>query len=312
MKPTLRIDLTNIGDLPLIDLPTATSMGISSHDLAIMVRRGLLWKVAHGWYSSRMDATDEERHILRAVAVLGLHGETAVACRHSAVLLHGLPLARTDLTNVEIGKVHTGHGRIRDGVRVSRSPSSATTCKEVFVPIANTSVRVIDPATAIVGTAMNNNPVGALVAADHAVRHEVCTRADIAKALADARGYKGIAPARDALADIDPRHESPGETLTAVLLRRQRWDFDPQVEVLARGRRYRVDFALRDHRVAIEFDGAIKYTGPEVMAAQLAREADLRAEGWAIVRITWDELDDEAAIIRKISAAITEAAASAA
>ncbi len=282
-------------------------MGISAHDLAILVRRGLLWRVERGWYSTQLDAAEEERHVLRTVAALQLHGEESVACRHSAILLHGLPLARTDLSVVEIGKVNASHGRVRQGVRVSRTPADGHDVRELVAPIANRPVRVAGPARAIVGTALNNNPLGALVAADHAVRHGLCTHVQIEQDLSSMRGFKGVARARDALAHIDPRHESPGETLTADVLRRRPWDFDPQVNVVARGRRYRLDFALREHRVAIEFDGAIKYTDPGVMEEQLAREADLRAEGWVVVRITWGDLTDEAKIHGLLSAAVAAA-----
>lgn len=307
MQPTLRIDPADLGDLPLFDAAEARSMGISAHDLAILVRRGLLWRVERGWYSTHVDASEEERHVLRTVAALQLYGEESVACRHSAILLHGLPLARTDLSVVEIGKVNASHGRARRGVRVSRAPAEGHDVRELVDPIANRPVRVAGPARAIVGTALNNNPLGALVAADHAVRHGLCTHAQIEQDLSSMRGFKGVARARDALAHIDPRHESPGETLTADVLRRRPWDFDPQVKVVARGRRYRLDFALREHKVAIEFDGDIKYTDPGVMEAQLAREADLRAEGWVVVRITWEDLTDEAKIHGLLSAAVAEA-----
>ncbi len=97
----------------------------------------------------------------------------------------------------------------------------------------------------------------------------------------------------------------------AVILRGGRWDFDPQVEVRANGHLYRLDFAHREYRVAIEFDGEIKYTGPEVMEAQLRREADLRAAGWVIVRFAWADLEDPLAVSERIRAAVVEAGAAA-
>lgn len=311
MKARLRIDPSTVGDLPLFSTAEAEGWGVSRHDLAILVRRGLVWRVARGWYSSRMDATEEERHLLRTTAHLRLHGESSAACRHSAALLHGMPLARADLSVVEIAKVNATHGRTGRGVRVSELGVERADCVTIFVPIADTFVRVVDPATAVVGTARTNSPLAALVAGDHALRHGLCTRAAFEEALDGGRGATGIGRARDALQHLDPRHESPGETLTAAVLRRSRWEFDPQVEVRVGGRRYRLDFALRGLRVAIEFDGAIKYTGPEVMAAQLAREADLRADGWVIVRFTWDDLGDEGEMFARLDAAVEHAASSA-
>lgn len=311
MTPKLRVDPSDLGDMPLFSTGQAEERGISRRDLRILVARGLIRRVARGWYSTRMDATEEEEHVLRAVAVLRLQGEGSVACRHSAVLLHGLPLARTDLSVVEVAKVDATHGRTRKGVRVSQLGPARRTCTEVTVPDIGGTVQVVDPATAIVGVAMTNNPVGALVAGDHALRRQVCTRGQIEAALDLGQGATGIARAREVLSHLEMRHESPGETLTASVLRKGRWAFDPQVEVHARGRRYRLDFALRECRVAIEFDGAMKYTTPEVMTAQLEREAHLRAEGWLVVRFTWEDLMDEGEMLARLDDAVAEAAAAA-
>lgn len=300
----MRIDPAVLGDMPLFSTAEAEASGMSRRDLALLVRRGLIWRVARGWYSSRMAAGPEEGHILRVAANLRLHGPTAIVARHSAVLLHGLPLARTNLEVVEITRTQAGHGRTREGVRVSVLGVPESRCVDVPVPIVGGVARVVDPATAIVGTAMTNHPSAALVAGDHALRQGRCTRAQLRETLEIHRGCQGIGAAREALRHLEPRHESPGETLTAAVLRRWPWAFDPQVEVWARGRRYRLDFALREHRIAIEFDGAVKYTGPEVIEDQLEREADLRAAGWIIVRFTWEDLDDEGEMLRRLTAAV--------
>lgn len=310
-SPQRPINTSALRDAPLFTTAQARDAGISGHDLAVLVRRRLLWRPAPGWYSCRPDATEDERHILRAIATLRLHGDHAVACRVSAVLLHGMPVARCDLSTVEVATAGAGHGRTRRGVRVSEFAAKGVECVDVDVPLVGVSVRVVDPATAIVGTAVSNNPLAAVVAGDHALRHGLCTEEDLRRALASRAGSRGVAAARRALVHLEPRHESPGETLTAAILRRGPWEFDPQVWVTARGRTYRLDFALREYRVAIEFDGQVKYTGPEVMEAQLAREADLVAEGWIIVRCTWEDLDDEDALISRVRDAVTRARAAA-
>lgn len=307
MRPRLRIAPSELGDMPLFSTREAEERGISRRDLATLVRRGLIWRAARGWYSSRTDITLEESHIVRTAANLRLQGPAAIVCRQSAVLLHGLPLARTKLEVVEIGKADAGHGRIREGVRLSRLRVPASGYLEVPVPIVGGTARVVDPATAVVGTAVSVNPVAALVAGDEAVRLGLCTGTQISQALTDHQGHWGIDAAREALRHLQPLHESPGETLLAVLLRRLPWDVDPQVKVRANHHSYRLDFALREHRVAIEFDGAVKYSSPEVMEAQLRREADLRADGWVVVRFTWDDLDDEGEVRRRIAAAVDEA-----
>lgn len=311
MGTGLRIAPSQLGDMPLFSTAEAEERGISRKDLAVLVRRSLIWRVARGWYSSRMDAELDERHILRTAANLRLQGPAAIVCRQSAVLMHGLPLARTPLDLVELARAGAGHGRTRAGVRLSVLATSEGRCTEVEIPIVGGTARVVDPATAVVGTAMTTHPLAALVAGDAALRLGVCTQADITRALDEHRGGQGIESARSVLRELEPRHESPGETLLGRVLRDGPWPYDPQLEVVAQGHRYRLDFALREHRVAIEFDGQIKYTGPEVMEAQLLRDAHLRAAGWVVVHIVWEDLEDEGEVLRRIQAAVEEALAAA-
>lgn len=301
MKPRLRIAPSALGDMPLFSTTEAEARGISRRDLGVMVRRELIWRVARGWYSSRMDAGPEERHVLRAVAVLRLHGDGTAAHRHTAVLIHGLPLARTNLSTVEIAKAPPTHGRTGPGLRLSEADLERVGCSAVHLPDLDASVRSVDPATAIVGTALTNNPLGALVAGDHALRLGVCTRPQIEAALDAARGSAGVARARQALAHLEPRHESPGETLTGAVLRRSIWTFEPQVEVVAADHCYRLDYGSRELRLAIEFDGQVKYTSPEVMEAQIVRENNLRAVGWSFVRFGWEDFEDEEKMLLRVS-----------
>ncbi len=303
MRPRLRIAPSDLGDMPLFSTAEAEARGISRRDLGVMVRRELIWRVARGWYSSRMAAGPEERHILRAVAVLRLHGDGTAAHRHTAALIHGLPLARTNLSTVEIAKGPPTHGRTGPGLRLSEADLEQVGCSAVRLPELDTSVLSVDPATAIVGTALTNNPQGALVAGDHALRLGACTQTQIDAALDAARGSAGVARARETLVHLEPRHESPGETLTAVVLRRSAWNFEPQVQVMAAGHLYRLDFGSHELQLAIEFDGQSKYTGPEVMEAQIVRENNLRAEGWSFVRFGWVDLEDEEEMVRRVSAA---------
>ena len=47
------------------------------------------------------------------------------------------------------------------------------------------------------------------------------------------------------------------------------------------------------------------------MEAQLAREADLVADGWIVVRFTWADLEDELAMIARVGDAVAAAIAAA-
>ncbi|MBM6545775.1 hypothetical protein JNO54_06430 [Janibacter sp. YIM B02568] len=309
MKPQLRIDLTTIGSLPFFSRRQAREWGVSDIDLRILLRRGLIIRLDRGWYTDRVASTAEELHVLRTLAALKLHGPEVAAARASAALLHGLPLARADLSTVDLVRSDGTHGRKRQGVRETVADLPVMT---VEVPGLERSARVVDIPHAVVGTALTNSRAAALVAGDFALHTGRCTREDIFSAIDTFHGAHGIAAARITFLDLDHRHESPGETLTAIVLRSLRWEFETQKWIKVRGKRFRVDFCLVDHPVAIEFDGEIKYDGDDeeaVRAAQEQREADIRSLGWSFVRIKWSDLDDPSEISRRIEEAIAEVAA---
>ncbi|MFM7211917.1 MAG: DUF559 domain-containing protein, partial [Actinomycetota bacterium] len=50
------------------------------------------------------------------------------------------------------------------------------------------------------------------------------------------------------------------------------------------------DMAWPDHKVIGEADGLLKYQDRSDLIAEKAREDRLRAQGWIVVRWTWDEM----------------------
>lgn len=94
-----------------------------------------------------------------------------------------------------------------------------------------------------------------------------------------------------ALALADPRIESALESLSWA--RFHELDFEvpvPQVLVSgASGRLWRVDF-LFGGRVIGECDGAVKYNSGHTPWKEKQRQSDLEAEGYPVVRWTWDEI----------------------
>ena len=117
-------------------------------------------------------------------------------------------------------------------------------------------------------------------------------------------GTPGAAAVRRALADVDGRHESPGETLTARVMRDLGYSLEPQVWIGP----YRVDFLVTGPRVIVEFDGAVKYDDRQAIVAEKRREDDLRRRGYVVVRLMWSDLHDPARVRRLVVAALTAAA----
>lgn len=301
VRPTLRDPAKNLQDVPLFSAAQAAEWSISDKDLAILVRRGLILRLDRGWYSTMVAAEPDDLHVLRTTAALHMHG-AAAASAHSAVLLHGLPLARTDLTTVELVRAGPGHGQRRRGVRV-RSCSGLPTV-DVRVPIIGGTAVAVSIPHAIVGTALVNNPLGALVAGDAALHAKRCSPESISAALADARGCHGVARARQILEFLDPRHESSGETLTHWELRQLGWDLVPQWPVRVGRRTFRFDLRVTGEMVAIEYDGRDKMKLSGAQEKLEARQTALEDLGWEFVRVIAEDLEDPPALSARVHEAV--------
>lgn len=76
-----------------------------------------------------------------------------------------------------------------------------------------------------------------------------------------------------------------------VAMRLHRWgvsDVLPQHKV----GKYRLDFAFPDLRLALEVDGPHHWR-PDVAIKDVARDAWLRNEGWLVLRIGTESIDDQ-------------------
>ena len=115
------------------------------------------------------------------------------------------------------------------------------------------------------------------------------------------RRWPGTTQARRAVAFLDARSESAGESVSRVRLHQdglpapelQQEIVGPTGRVLAR-----VDFCWDEERTIGEFDGKVKYgrlrrpgeSMEDVIFAEKVREDALRDLGWQIVRWLWADL----------------------
>ena len=163
---------------------------------------------------------------------------------------------------------------------------------------------------AVVQAGLLGGPISALVPADSALRAGSVTPAALADAVADLR-HTGIGTVRIALARAEAdRRDSPGESRTAYVLRCLGFEVEPQLELMADGRRFRADFRIVGTRVLVEFDGAVKYADGrrETIFEEKRREDALRRQGWVVVRLVWADLDDPERVRRMMLDAIARAA----
>lgn len=314
----------------VVSAADAAKLGIGPADLRRMRRTNSVRRLIRGWYAvcppgsgappwEGADPFDTQRrqHRLLTSALLRSFDGRAVASHHSALVLHGIPLWKSDLTVAHLCRTADDHSRHRTsaflhpacGVAPVLAPGDYLT-----VPVAHAVVQVgLIP----VGPGLATFPFESLVAADAALQRGLVIPEQLSRAIAAHAHHPGITGVRHLLKFADGRHESVGETRLASTLRVLGYRFTPQVWVEAEGRRWRTDFELDDEPVIIEFDGLTKYSGGLVdadagqlrraLAAEKWREDRLRDTGREVTRFVWAEAGDLALVRSRVDAAIVRA-----
>lgn len=291
----------------------AHACGEDRSTLQRLVRSGRLVRIGYGCYADGLrwrGADARDRHLLRAAAVVLRHGPEQVAASHQTALL----AARLPVHDVSLDRVHLS---MRRPGLLNTGPSVAVHVQlpaDAFVSTGGGRLARVTDQVAVAQTAATSGLAAALVAADAGLHRGLFTRADLARAVNLARLRRGRRRTQELLDLVDPASESPGETLTRLLLR----SLDlpaPESQVAIRlpdGRLARVDFLVREHRTIIEFDGAVKYEGAEgrdALVREKKREDQLRALGYQVVRLTWSDLDHPHTVHQRIVAAFARGAA---
>lgn len=160
---------------------------------------------------------------------------------------------------------------------------------------------VTPPARTVLDVAATEGFASGLMAADDALRRELCTPADLAAELERLDTPRGLRVARAVVEHADGRAEWPGESLSrarmiesGIPVPELQVDFYDDDGVFLG----RADFYWREYDVIGEFDGRIKYgralVGDEQMSGEVAwrerqREKSLGRVVTDLVRWTWSE-----------------------
>lgn len=288
----------------------ATAEGVTRNVVRAMVRDGTITRVATRAYvlseTLRVARTPEAAHRLRVLAILRSFDGRVAASHHSALALHGLPFWRVAEDTFHVCRVSGTSSRVRGSLHIHEA-----TTADPLVPVPATRALAVTPGLAAVGTAMVDGLEAGVVAMDAALHAELVTRADLRR-LVDAHALTpGVSRARDAIALADGSAESPGESRTRMVLRHlpTTLTLEPQAVIRDRDGEFvgRCDF-LVDGRVVVEFDGRAKYglggSATEDLWAEKRREDRLRALGYAVVRLTWADLANPAAVLQRVLEAL--------
>lgn len=252
-----------------------------------------------------LDTASQHRALVLATAAAT--GPDLVVSHVSAAVLHGM-----DLWNIPLDRVHQTVDRPQGGKRGRRRHLHAAPMRDDEVTVVD-GVRCTRPARTVVDLARTVPFEQAVVVGDSALHKKIVTPDELADSLASAHHRSGINAARRAVAFLDGRSESVGESRSRVLMHRMRLP-KPALQQWIRGKGDpigRVDFRWECGLIG-EFDGLGKYRGQyrdgpaseddaaDAVIAEKAREDLLRAEGFAVVRWVWRELGTPDVVVRRI------------
>ena len=269
--------------------------GLQARDIRRLIKHGELVRLRWGCYI-RAALWEKQPATVRSVQLIHAHAHGTlttstggyVYSHTSAARLHGLFLWNVDDLIHILLRVSPSGERLGKDVRGHTRPY---TDKDVTT-IGRLRVTALERTVVDCVTALDYRQ--GLILTDHALR----LGADLGQMQAMAAGpsgHRGVRNLRMALANADARAESAGETLTRELLARLRLPMpDTQVDVRTRLGWHRLDFAWRDKKVALEFDGKVKYFDykptSEVLFQERRREKALTEAGWFFLRVEWRDL----------------------
>lgn len=272
-----------------------------------------LWPGAMADSTAVSDLNAVEKHRLTVVAASRAGRPGRLFSHVSAAAMHRLPMLWPDLSQIHVTSPKVGK-RATNIIKHQAVPAPQDI--EVVEGVTVTTVERTACDVARLGTSRQE-----LVVLDAALRRD----ADLERmqAILDScRGFKGVEMLRRMLPHANTLSESVGESLSrAVMLelpdlpvpRQQVEIFDDDRKLIAR-----VDFLLADKMVG-EFDGMVKYNGTfgekpawQTVVEEKIREDRLRAQGYTVVRWTWQDLADKARFHELLKKALRTAGVAAA
>lgn len=278
--------------------PDPSLAGFSADELARLERRGELVRLRRGAYLRPADLASDpvDRHRQLVVATVPLLGDGSVVSHVSAAVLHGLPVWDVRLEQVQVTR-RNGRGKRRGHVHVHVAPLTDDEIVRVHgLPVTSLARTVVDLSRTLA--------IAHAVAAGDAALRAGLADDELSTVLGLAQGRPGVHAARRAVAMLDPRSESAGESASRVVLHHLGLPpSDLQHEVSdASGRLVgRADFAWEERRTLGEFDGRIKYgrllrpgqTAEQAVYLEKLREDAMRDLDWQMVRWGWADLERE-------------------
>jgi hypothetical protein len=290
----------------VITVADARRLGATSRHLAVLTRGQVFTRPHPGVYA--LDDVQKDHALATRAAIASLSGTTsevvdrrAIASHRSAAWLQGLldhPPTTVELTADEV------HYR-RRGVVIHQT-------RHPVAPHRFQDVPCTPPARTLADLAAVLKPVDLADVVDRALSRRLVRTTDLwaqtRKPNAGRRGSDRLRRCLEERGDTAP-HPSVLESRMARLAKRARMPL-PEPEVIAGGHgEYRIDYAYRRPRVALELHSYTWHHSPEQMAADLTRQRRLTLQGWTVLVFTWRDVTNKPdRVADDIRAALSRAA----
>ena len=282
----------------LLTRPQLLRQGIQRHQVDNLVRRGFLHPAARGVYSLEPPGWLDR---VRALVRLQFSG-SAVVSHRSAARLHGLH--RGD--EVELTVRYPASGVANDAfIHRSRDLVSGVVTSVDRLPVTTVARTLCD-----LGLVLPPWDVR------HMIEHAVATGRVCVDELESVRwgvsehGRNGVSAVDQAIAHLPAgaaeTESGPEARLLTLLEDSSLPTAVPQFEVLVAGARYRLDFAIPQVLVAVEYDGHEFHSTEEQRKHDAIRQERLEAAGWLVLRFDRTDLyrPDNGAVLREVATAV--------
>jgi len=302
-------------ELALESLIFACDTGALGQDCSRLSRaaqRGILTRLKQGVYLRRPlweALTPVERHRVRLVIAERLGGPGLVFSHGSAAALLGLPILGRWPDRAHVLRDCAAGGRSTTGlVRHALGLSG--------VPLVTANgLTATAPGRTVIDLATTMPFDSAVVSADAALRvdrrtgHSRTTPQEVRELLEGMMPFRGMHRAQAVLDASTTLSDSAGETLCRIVLAELGFA-SPELQVEFRDAEGLIgfaDFTWRHARVILEFDGLGKYRDPlyshrrspaQIVILEKIREDRLRALGFRVIRVYWEDLRDPARLRR--------------
>ncbi|MCW3063580.1 MAG: hypothetical protein JWN32_752 [Solirubrobacterales bacterium] len=262
-------------------------LGLSQDAIERRVARGRLHRLYRGVYAVGHPAVSVRGWSMAAVLACG---PGAVASHRTAGVLHGFLPSWPDEPEVTVAQPR----RSRPGIRVhtSRRLAGAQTTRRGSIPVTTPARTLVDLAEILPPRQLERALAEAEVL-------RVVHRSTLAVELERTPGRRGAKALMELLA-VEPARTKSG--LEEAFLALIRGSDLPQPETNQRIAGFEVDFIWRQQRLVVELDGYQFHGTRAKFESDRRRDAALQIAGHRVIRITWQRMQERAALLKDLRA----------